>query len=85
MPFTGTATLDFIALKRWNQLTPRTRRAIKVGAAVEGVLKVAALLDIARRPAEQIRGSKTKWAAAMLVVNSAGTLPIYYFAKGRRT
>ena len=71
--------------KRWEELSPRTRQLIVVGAAVEGVLKIAALIDLARRPAAQIRGSKARWAVAIVVVNSAGALPVYYFARGRRT
>jgi hypothetical protein len=71
--------------KRWDELSPRTRKLILVGATVEGALKIAALVDIARRPANEIRCSKAKWAAALVVVNSAGALPVYYFARGRRT
>jgi hypothetical protein len=50
---------------------------------VEGILKVAALIDMKRRPADQIRGSKWVWGPAM-VINSAGVIPIAYFALGRR-
>lgn len=70
--------------KRWEELSPRTRKLIVIGAAVEGALKVAALIDLARRPASKIRGSKAKWVSAIIVVNSAGALPVYYFARGRR-
>ena len=45
---------------------------------VEGGLKAAVLVDLKRRPASQIRGSKQLWAAAMLM-NSAGVLPLAYF------
>jgi hypothetical protein len=69
--------------KRWEELSPRTRKLIIIGAAVEGALKAAALVDLARRPAEEIRGSKAKWVAAIVAVNSAGALPVYYFARGR--
>jgi hypothetical protein len=37
------------------------------------------LVDIRRRPASQIRGSKRIWAATALV-NSAGIGPLVYFA-----
>jgi hypothetical protein len=70
--------------KRWDELRPRTRKLIVIGAAVDGALKVAALVDLARRPAAEIRRSKAKWVAAIVVVNSAGALPVYYFARGRR-
>jgi hypothetical protein len=47
-------------------------------------LKIAALIDLARRPAGEIRGSKLRWALSILLVNSLGALPITYFARGRR-
>ncbi|WP_298445717.1 DUF5652 family protein [Ferrimicrobium sp.] len=71
--------------KRWGQLSIRTRRLITVAALLDGVLKVAALIDLVRRPTREIRGSKATWAIAILVVNSAGVLPVYYFVKGRRS
>lgn len=70
--------------KQWSDLSTRTRRLIIVGAVGEGILKVAALVDIRRRPASQIRGPKWVWATAMAVVSSAGILPISYFLLGRR-
>lgn len=70
--------------RRWEELSPRARKLIIAAAAVEGALKVAALVDVGRRPAGEIRGSKAKWVAAIVVVNSAGALPIYYFVRGRR-
>ena len=70
--------------KRWDELSVRTRRLIIVAATIEGVLKIAALIDLARRRADEVRGSKAKWATAIVVVNSAGALPLYYFARGRR-
>jgi len=47
-------------------------------------LSGAALIDIKRRPASQIRGPKQVWAAAVAIINSAGVLPISYFVFGRR-
>jgi hypothetical protein len=41
------------------------------------------LVDLKRRPASQVRGSRRMWAAAMLV-NSAGLIPLSYFVFGRR-
>lgn len=70
--------------KRWNELSIGTRRLIIVAATFEGLLKIAALIDLARRPADEVRGSKAKWATAIGLVNSAGALPLYYFARGRR-
>jgi hypothetical protein len=70
--------------KRWNELSLRTRRLIIVAATFEGLVKVAALIDLARRPADEVRGSRAKWASAIVLVNSGGALPFYYFARGRR-
>jgi hypothetical protein len=65
-------------------LSERTRKLILAAAAGEGILKIAALIDITRRPAGQIRGPKWLWAAAVAAVNSVGAVPICYFAFGRR-
>ena len=69
--------------KRWAELSPRTRKLILGLGAFEGILKIAALIDLARRPADQVRGSKAKWALGIVTVNSVGALPIVYFTKGR--
>lgn len=71
-------------MKRWDELDPRVRRAIQLGAAFEAGLKTAALIDLARRPPETVRGSKAVWAAALVSVSSAGVLPVVYLLRGRR-
>ncbi len=73
-----------MAWKRWHELDARTRRLIIVGALLEGLLKIAALVDLARRPAREVRGSKLRWAVSTVLVNSLGILPVTYFAHGRR-
>jgi hypothetical protein len=70
--------------RRWRDLDGRTRRLILVGAVLEGSLKAAALVDLARRPATKVRGRKALWATAIVLVNSVGGAPIAYFALGRR-
>jgi hypothetical protein len=72
------------ASKKWRDLSQGTRRLLLAGAAVEGGLKIAALVDIKRRPASEIRGSKWVWAALVVAVNSFGGAPLAYFAFGRR-
>jgi len=69
--------------RRWSDLSPRSRRLILAAAVAEAGLKAAVLADLRRRPASQVRGSRRMWAAAMLV-NSAGLIPLSYFAFGRR-
>jgi hypothetical protein len=73
-----------VASKRWSELSPRTQRLVLVGSAVEGILKIAALVDLSRRPSDEVRGSKRWWAAAIVLINAAGAAPIAYFAYGRR-
>ncbi len=76
---------DVVAAKRkWSDLSEGSRRLIIVAAVAEASLKTAALIDIKRRPASQIRGSKWIWAAVVVVVNSFGGAPISYFVFGRR-
>jgi hypothetical protein len=67
--------------KRWNELSPQQQRAIVAAGTVQVLLAAAALLDLRRRPSEQVRGPKPLWAAAAFV-NFVG--PLAYFAFGRR-
>jgi Phospholipase_D-nuclease N-terminal len=69
------------AAKKWAELSDRQRTLLLGAAAAELSLKIAALIDIKRRPAERIRGPKALWRAAM-VVNLLG--PLSYFLIGRK-
>jgi len=73
-----------MARKRWSQLSSRARRLIILGGTIEGLLKIAALVSLLRRPAEQVNGSKLRWAAAIMLVNAVGAVPAGYFLFGRR-
>jgi hypothetical protein len=70
--------------RRWSDLSEGTRRWILIGAAVEGALKIAALVDLKQRPANQVRGRKWVWAVVITLANSAGAVPLSYFLVGRR-
>ena len=70
---------------RWKDLSERTRRRIVVIGAVEGVLKVVALADLRGRRPEEVAGSRGLWALAIVLVNSAGALPLVYLLRGRRS
>jgi hypothetical protein len=70
--------------QRWSDLSERNRKLIIAAAVTDVTLRLAALIDIKRRPADQIRGRKRLWAAVVAVVNSAGIIPISYFVFGRR-
>ncbi|MFG1813537.1 hypothetical protein ACGFIF_07240 [Kribbella sp. NPDC049174] len=72
-----------MARMKWDELSPRRRRLIVVGGAVDGALKIAALADLVRRPAAEVRGPKWGWALAIMLINSAGAVPIAYFTYGR--
>ena len=66
---------------RWQDLSPKQQAVVIGAAAIELVLLVAALVDLKRRPAEQVRGRKGVWALASF----AGFVgPISYFAFGRK-
>jgi hypothetical protein len=73
-----------MANKRWTDLRPQVRRLILIAGTVEATLKVAALIDLARRPSREVRGSKARWATAIVVINAGGLVPVVYFARGRR-
>ena len=73
-----------MAKRGWGDLSEGTRKLIIVTAIAESILKGAALIDIKRRPADQIRGPKWLWVPVVAVVNSLGIVPISYFVFGRR-
>jgi hypothetical protein len=69
------------AERKWAGLSDRQRALLLAAATAELSLKIAALIDIKRRPADRIRGPKALWRAAM-AVNLLG--PVSYFAIGRK-
>jgi hypothetical protein len=73
-----------MAKRRWSDLDPRVRQTLVVVGGIELCLKLAALIDLAQRPARRVHGSKAWWASAIVLVNSAGAVPIAYFLRGRR-
>ncbi len=73
-----------VARRRWRDLSKRTRILLTVAAVADGTLRIAALIDITRRPPNLIRGRKRLWAAVVALVSSAGVVPISYLVFGRR-
>jgi hypothetical protein len=67
--------------KRWDDFTPGQQTAILVAASIELALTATALVDLARRPREQVRGPKPLWALGC-VVQPVG--PVAYLLFGRR-
>jgi hypothetical protein len=70
-----------MATKRWSDLTGTQQRVVVGAAAVELVLTATALVDLARRPARQVRGPRSVWVLACFV-QPVG--PIAYLLLGRR-
>jgi len=67
--------------KQWKDLTVAQKRSLVLLGALQLVLLAAALIDIRRRPAEAINGSKRLWTI-IVFVNYIG--PISYFLFGRK-
>lgn len=67
--------------RRWQDLTSTQQVAVAGLAAVQIGLAGAAWTDLARRPAAQVNGKKSVWAA-VIAINFIG--PIAYFTKGRQ-
>ena len=70
--------------RSWKNLSPRARRLLVIAATIDGLLRVAALVDLRRRPPAEVRGSRKRWALALGLVNSVGVVPGAYFLCGRR-
>lgn len=66
--------------QRWSEMSTRRKVVVVVLAVVQISLALSAWSDLARRPAEQVRGSKRGWVA-IIGVNFVG--PILYFTRGR--
>lgn len=65
----------------WSDIPPTRRKLIVAAGVVQFSLLVAAQVDIRRRPADEVRGSKAMWRA-LSFVNFFG--PLAYFTFGRR-
>jgi drug/metabolite transporter (DMT)-like permease len=69
--------------KKWSELTATEKAPFVLRGIVQFALLAVALVDIHRRPAEEIRGSKWLWRAVALV-NFMGIGPVAYFLFGRK-
>jgi hypothetical protein len=70
-----------VSNKGWSDLSSSQKGAVVLSGVVQLGLLAAALADIYRRPAGEIRGRKRLWVAAAFV-NYLG--PISYFLFGRK-
>jgi hypothetical protein len=66
---------------RWSDLTSTQQLLIIGMGAVELVLTATALVDLARRPANQVRGPKPLWVLGCLVQPIG---PLAYLVLGKR-
>ena len=73
------------ATKKWEKLPPAVRTALALGGMADAALRVYALVDVARRPEAEVKGSKAVWVPALALVSSMGLLPCVYLKYGRRT
>ena len=67
--------------KQWKDLSGPQRAGAAVAGIIQFALLGAALWDLRRRPAEQVRGPKWLWGMVVFV-NYVG--PISYFLVGRK-
>lgn len=67
--------------KKWTELSPRQQALLLTLSCTQISLALTAWIDLARRPADQIAGRKSAWAA-VIAINFVG--PALYFLRGRR-
>lgn len=67
--------------RRWDELSRAQQRAVIAIGAITTIWQLAMLWDLARRPAEQVRGSRRAWVLASFVRPFG---QIAYYAWGRR-
>lgn len=72
---------SLLSKKKFADLGRGQQALVVVLAVVQLSLATAAWVDLARRPADRVSGSKAKWALT-IAINFFG--PIRYFRKGRR-
>jgi hypothetical protein len=65
----------------WSEMSAGRKAGVLVMGTVQMILAAAAWRDLAKRPDEQVNGSKGVWVA-IIAINWIG--PIAYFVRGRR-
>jgi hypothetical protein len=71
-----------MAKQKFADLPPAQQRAIVVAGAVQVTLLAAALIDISRRPRDQIKGPKPLWVGISFL-NTIGPLAYFFFGRKR--
>ncbi|MCB0253668.1 MAG: PLDc N-terminal domain-containing protein [Anaerolineae bacterium] len=67
--------------RNWAELSAWQKGLLGLVGLIQILLLAAALLDLRRRPAEQVRGSKKLWTLVAFI-NYVG--PLAYFLVGRK-
>lgn len=67
--------------QKWSQMSSGQKFAVLTVASIELALTATALVDLVRRPAEQVRGPKALWALGVFI-QPVG--PIAYLTVGAR-
>ncbi len=67
--------------RRWDEYSTRSKVLMLLLAIVQVSLAVSAWTDLVQRPAQQVNGRKSRWAA-IIAINFIG--PMLYFTRGRR-
>jgi hypothetical protein len=67
--------------RRWQDLTPAQQTVVLVLGSIQLSLAATAWADLATRPAEEVNGSKARWAA-VIAISWFG--PFAWFRWGRR-
>jgi hypothetical protein len=70
-----------VTQRSWSDLSDRSKTVILVLASIQMSLAVTAWIDLIRRPANLVRGSKAI-CAAVIAITFVG--PAVYFRLGRR-
>ena len=68
--------------RSWSNLGPTQKATVVLSATIQLGLLAAALVDIYRRPAAEIRGNKRLWVAVAFV-NFVGPISYFLFGRGR--
>ncbi len=67
--------------KQWNEYSPAQRAAMGFIGTLQVVLTLIALVDLARRPARRLRGTKLFWLPTLFIQPFG---PIAYLVLGRK-
>ena len=68
--------------RRWSELPRGQRAAVLTAGVIQLALQTAALVDLRRRPARKVKGTKAAWTAASFV-NYLGPIAYFIFGRGR--